>query len=113
MLEQDIQKLYYTIGEVSEMTGIEAHVLRYWETEFKELSPRKHHTGKRLYRASDIQVVRYIKNLLHEERYTIEGARKKLKLLLKESSKGELSNKNQDITEIRNGLNEIKRILNS
>ncbi len=75
MANKKIPKLYFTIGEVSRDLEVEAHVLRYWETEFKELSPRKNRSGKRLYRAGDLDIVRRIKVLLYVERYAIEGAR--------------------------------------
>jgi len=72
-------KLYFRIGEVSRVTGVEPHVLRYWETEFATISPRKSGTGHRLYRRKDVELILEIKRLLYEERYTIEGARKHLR----------------------------------
>lgn len=74
-----IKKLYYSIGEVSEMTGIEQHTLRYWETVFPHLAPAKNRAGNRIYRQKDVDFIKLIKYLLYERRYTIEGARKKLK----------------------------------
>src|SRR5437588_10863861 len=68
-------KLYFKIGEVSELLGVEAYVLRYWETEFPSLSPKKSGTGHRLYRRKDVELLLRIKQLLYEKRYTIEGAR--------------------------------------
>jgi len=68
-------KLYYRIGEVSRITGIKPHVLRYWETEFRWMSPPKSRSKQRLYRRKDIEMVLAIKKLLYEERYTIAGAR--------------------------------------
>ena len=71
-------KLYYSISEVSELTGVKAHVLRYWETEFPELQPKKNRAGNRVYTARDIETVERIKHLLKDEKYTIEGARQAL-----------------------------------
>lgn len=70
-------KLFYKIGEVSRITGVEPYVLRYWETEFSFLSPRKNKAGQRVYVKKDVEMVLQIKKLLHEERYTIEGVKKK------------------------------------
>jgi DNA-binding transcriptional MerR regulator len=72
------QKLYYTIGEVSELTGVKAHVLRYWENEFPQLRPRKGRGGSRRYRRGDIELLLTIRELLYEQGYRIEGARKHL-----------------------------------
>mgnify|MGYP006420553891 CR=1 FL=1 len=71
----DMEKLYYSIGEVSDMVGHEPHVLRYWEQEFDILSPRKNRAGRRIYTDTDVEVVERIRHLLKEEKYTIEGAR--------------------------------------
>lgn len=72
-------KLYYSISEVSQLTGLKQHVLRYWETEFPILQPKKNRAGNRAYRIRDIKLVFQIKHLLYDEKYTIEGAREKLK----------------------------------
>jgi len=69
-------KLFYRIGDVSEITGIKAHVLRYWESEFSGLHPRKNRAGQRIYERRDVELVIEIKRLLHEQRYTISGAKK-------------------------------------
>lgn len=71
-------KLYYSISEVCALTGLEAHVLRYWEEEIPQLRPKKNRVGNRTYRPKDIQVVRFLKFLLHEEGYTLAGAKKKM-----------------------------------
>lgn len=68
-------KLYFRIGDVVRLTGIKAYVLRYWETEFSSLAPKKSGTNQRLYRRKDVEMVLEIKHLLYEKRYTIEGAR--------------------------------------
>jgi DNA-binding transcriptional MerR regulator len=72
------EKLYYRIGEVEEIAGVPAYVLRYWESEFKLLRPKKNPAGQRLYRRRDLELVQRIKTLLYEERLTLEGARKRL-----------------------------------
>ncbi|HAS18079.1 MAG: hypothetical protein A2Z60_02920 [Nitrospirae bacterium RIFCSPLOWO2_02_42_7] len=71
-------KLFYKISEVSKITGLEAYVLRYWETEFPVLSPRKNRGGQRVYEQKDINTIMGIKKMLYEEGYTIAGARKRL-----------------------------------
>jgi DNA-binding transcriptional MerR regulator len=74
--EEIPDKLYFRIGEVARLGGIKPYVLRFWETEFPALDPKKSGTGHRLYRRKDVQLVLEIKRLLYEKRYTIEGARK-------------------------------------
>ena len=69
-------KLYFRIGDVSRLAGIKPYVLRFWESEFPGLGPKKSGTGHRLYRRKDVELVLEIKRLLYEKRYTIEGARK-------------------------------------
>jgi DNA-binding transcriptional MerR regulator len=71
-------KLFYKIGEVSRIVGVEAYVLRYWETEFPFLKPRKSKSGQRVYIKKDVEMLLTIKRLLYQERYTIEGVRKRL-----------------------------------
>jgi DNA-binding transcriptional MerR regulator len=78
MPSHEPRKLYYSIGEVSDMTGLPASVLRFWETEFKSLRPPKNRAGKRTYRAADIDRILHIKKLLYEDGFTIAGARKAL-----------------------------------
>lgn len=72
------KKLYYKIGEVCEIVGVEAHVLRFWETEFPSLSPRKSKSGQRIYRPKDIELLLRIRRLLYEEGFTIAGARRQM-----------------------------------
>ena len=76
MRDLSIKKLYYSISEVSKITDIEQYVLRYWETEFEELNPQKNRAGNRIYTNKDIRLILYIKELLREKKYTIEGAKK-------------------------------------
>jgi DNA-binding transcriptional MerR regulator len=75
---QASDKLYYRIGEVSKLTGVKAHVLRYWETEFRWMTPPKSRSKQRLYRSRDIEFVWLLKRLLWDERYTIAGARQRI-----------------------------------
>ena len=75
MKDLTIPKLYYSISEVSRLTGIEPYVLRYWEAEFDELKPQKNRAGNRVYSNKDIKFILHIKELLREQRYTIEGAK--------------------------------------
>ena len=74
-------KLYYRIGEVAKLTHVKPHVLRYWETEFRWMAPPKSRSKQRLYRRKDIETILLIKNLLYDERYTIAGARQRLREL--------------------------------
>tara|TARA_Y100001970_G_scaffold246077_1_gene313652 strand:+ start:3665 stop:4000 length:336 start_codon:yes stop_codon:yes gene_type:complete len=74
-MKSEIKKLYYSIGEVSKMVNLKSYVLRYWETEFKQLSPPKNRAGNRTYRQKDIDLIFKIKDLLYNKKYTIEGAR--------------------------------------
>jgi DNA-binding transcriptional MerR regulator len=80
-----IKKLYYSISEVSTITGLEQYVLRYWESEFPQLKPAKNRAGNRIYTNKDIKLIIYIKKLLRDERYTIEGAKKVLEEYVPES----------------------------
>jgi DNA-binding transcriptional MerR regulator len=76
VLSEIPDKLYFRIGEVSKLTGVKPYVLRFWESEFPGLGPKKSGTGHRLYRRKDVEMVLEIKHLLYDKRYTIEGARK-------------------------------------
>src|ERR1700722_13746799 len=72
-------KLFFRIGEVSQLVGVEPYVLRYWESEFPGLSPKKSTSGQRMFRRKDVELLLNIKHLLYNEKFTIEGARKALK----------------------------------
>ncbi|TAN45425.1 MAG: MerR family transcriptional regulator [Nitrospirae bacterium] len=72
------ERIFYKIGEAGKIVGVESYVLRYWETEFPFLKPRKTSSGQRTYTKDDVDLLIQIKKLLHEEKYTIEGVRKKL-----------------------------------
>ena len=79
MEAKDIKKLYYSISEVSDITGLKQYVLRYWETEFSQLKPNKNQAGNRIYRSHDIDVILGIKSLLYDRKFTIKGAKQHLK----------------------------------
>ena len=83
--EEIPDKLYFRIGDVARIAGIKPYVLRFWETEFGGLGPKKSGTGHRLYRRKDVELVLEIKRLLYEERFTIEGARKYLEARVKQA----------------------------
>jgi len=72
------EKLFFKIGEVCELAGVRAHVLRYWESEFPMLAPQKNRAGQRVYRKRDVEMALRIKELLYEDQYTIAGAKKRL-----------------------------------
>jgi DNA-binding transcriptional MerR regulator len=73
------QKLYYSIGEVSDLLKVKPHVLRYWESQFPALNPKKNRAGNRVYRLREIKLLMAIQNLLYDKKFTIEGARRKLR----------------------------------
>ena len=112
-------KLYFKIGEVSDLLGVEPYVLRYWETEFPVLSPKKSGTGHRLYRRKDVELLLRIKHLLRDKRFTIEGARQTLQAEAKapkprvakaQEAQQELFT-NDPLPEIRRELAEILQLL--
>ncbi|MFI5264419.1 MAG: MerR family transcriptional regulator [Candidatus Kapaibacterium sp.] len=86
-----IPKLYSSISEVSALTGIEQYVLRYWETEFDELRPHKNRAGNRIYSQKDVKLVTRIKELLRDERYTIEGAKQIIKQEIESEKRSKLA----------------------
>ena len=96
MNEPIAKKAYYSIGEVCDLTGLKPHVLRYWETQFDVLNPTKNRAGNRVFRPKEIELILLVKHLLYAEKYTIEGARKKLQEMRKE---GELEEERQDVLE--------------
>ncbi len=96
MNEPIAKKAYYAIGEVCDLTGLKDHVLRYWETQFDVLNPTKNRAGNRVYRPKEVELILLVKHLLYEEKYTIEGARKKL---LEMRKSGELAEERQDVLE--------------
>lgn len=103
-------KLYFKIGEVSDIAGVPAYVLRFWESEFKRISPKRTASGQRLYRRSDVELILKIKNLLYNKKFTIQGAKRHLT--------GKLDNSQTDsvasiLDEIRFELQQIKNLLDS
>ncbi|NQV38473.1 MAG: MerR family transcriptional regulator [Candidatus Marinimicrobia bacterium] len=112
-----IKKLYYSIGEVSDITGIKPYVLRYWQTEFKQLNPPKNRAGNRTYRQKDIDLILMIKTLLYEQKFTIDGARHKIESggeNLQESISGTDAIQtipNNFISELKKELVEILKII--
>ena len=112
-------KLYFKIGEVSQLVGVEAYVLRYWESEFPGLSPRKSETGQRMFRRKDVELLLRIKHLLYDQKFTIEGARKALQTGAKEPSpappsrtaQSELFPKPDPLPEIRRQVADILTLL--
>ena len=111
-MKNDIKKLYYSIGEVSKMVGLKSYVLRYWETEFKQLSPPKNRAGNRTYRKKDIDLIIKIKDLLHVKKFTIDGARSVISKNNNTENSDDKINKNI-IRQLRVQLNEILQIINN
>ncbi|MGC9365274.1 MAG: MerR family transcriptional regulator [Fidelibacterota bacterium] len=124
---RSIKKLYYSIGEVSKITGLKQYVLRYWESEFPSLAPSKNRAGNRVYREKDIVLIQYIKHLLYDKKFTIEGAKQYLKSMKPEdlqqfSETGSIADPVQEsysqeqlteiIRKIKSGLAEILTLLN-
>ena len=110
-MKSDIKKLYYSIGEVSKMVDLKSYVLRYWETEFKQLSPPKNRAGNRTYRQKDIDLIFKIKDLLYNKKYTIDGAR----YMLSSKSghdKSSLGKRSGSISILRKELEKIISIIN-
>jgi DNA-binding transcriptional MerR regulator len=85
------RRTFYSIGEVCSMLGVKPHVLRYWESQFEELSPSKNRSGNRVYQTQEIELIALIHRLVHEERYTVEGARKRIAELREQGSSEEAS----------------------
>lgn len=117
-LDEIPNKLYFKIGEVAKLAGVEPYVLRYWETEFKEISPVKSRTKQRLYRRKDIDTVINIKKLLYQEGFTIDGARKRMREMRgeKEEAKDLTNDDEQLLLGFSNGkdikfLKELKKNL--
>lgn len=106
-------RLYYRIGEVSRITGLKPHVLRYWETEFKVIRPHKAGSLQRLYRKKDLELILKIKKLLYEEGFTIAGAKRKIRDLDRLADDGmKASDKERELlTTIREELKGIRALL--
>ena len=105
-------KLYFTIGEVSELCGVKQHVLRYWEQQFSQLQNLERRANRRYYKRDDVMFVRKIRGLLHEQGFTINGARQHLKEEKAESDSEEVRTvKTASIGELIDDLQKIKKIL--
>ena len=102
-----MKKLYYSIGEVSDITEVEAHVLRYWETVFDELNPKKNKAGNRVYKENDIETILKLKELIQEKKYSTEGAQQVLKNDDEDDSKEIPVSVKKDLKEIRLFLNQL------
>ena len=108
-MKTDIKKLYYSIGEVSKIVKLKSYVLRYWETEFKQLSPPKNRAGNRTYRQKDIDIILEVKDLLYNKKFTIEGART---LIGSKNISNDTSVQKDYLIKIKLELQKIKRIIN-
>jgi DNA-binding transcriptional MerR regulator len=111
-------KLFFRIGEVSQIVGVEPYVLRYWESEFKALSPKKSGTGQRMFRRKDVELLLEIKRLLYDRKFTIEGARlalselsKNVKNNTKRETQQELFSADNPLPDIRREVAEILKLL--
>ncbi len=102
------EKLYFKIGEVSSITGLPSYVLRFWETEFSRINPKRTASGQRLYRRTDIELILKIKNLLYNNRFTIEGAKQYLKAEFGDKKE---KTTNPTLEEIRSELASIRDLL--
>jgi DNA-binding transcriptional MerR regulator len=109
-----LKKAYYSIGEVCDLTGLKPHVIRYWETQFEMLHPNKNRAGNRVFRPQEIEFILLVRHLLYEEKFTIEGARQKLKGMRRD---GALEEERQDVLspELLQGMKEelesLRRVL--
>jgi len=101
-------KIYFKIGEASRIAGVQPHVLRFWETEFKRIKPKRTESGQRMYRRQDVELILVIKHLLYVKKFTIEGAKKVLKS--KPSTKT-AAGANDTLKEIREELVRIRDLL--
>lgn len=102
-----MKKLYYSIGEVSDITGIEPHVLRYWESVFNDLNPKKNNAGNRVYKEKDIKMIVRLKKLIKEKKYSTKGAKQVL-----ENEETVQPDKQDVPVELKKDLQEIRLFLN-
>ena len=113
-MEPIIRKTYYSIGEVSDLTGLKPHVLRYWETQFDVLSPIKNRGGTRVYRTREIETILLVKHLLYEKRFTIEGAKREVKEMREGGRMAEVRKLNAEpavLAAIKEGLTALREEL--
>lgn len=106
-------KFYFKIGEVSDIAGVPAYVLRFWETEFKQIKPKRTDAGQRLYRKQDVVLVLTIKHLLYDKKFTIEGARRHLKKKPATARESEPAAALTDIAEIKAELIRIRALIDA
>jgi DNA-binding transcriptional MerR regulator len=107
-------KTYFRIGEVAKLTGVKAYVLRFWETEFKMMTPPKSRSKQRMYRRRDIETILKIKHLLYDRRFTIKGARRYLLDAAREEREPEgrrVALPAEELLELRRELGELRRLL--
>jgi len=109
-MKNDIKKLYYSIGEVSKMVSLKSYVLRYWETEFKQLTPPKNRAGNRTYRQKDIDLILQIKDLLYDKKFTIEGARSIISSKKLDANSTEIMDR-KIIIQLKNELQQILQVI--
>ena len=105
-------KLFFRIGEVSDIVGVKPYVLRYWESEFDLIAPEKSNSRQRLYQRRDLELLQEIKRLLYDEGFTIAGARKRLKGLKKQKNKKPADN-DELLADIHSELEKIKSLIHS
>lgn len=106
-------KFYFKIGEVSDIAGVPAYVLRFWETEFRQIRPKRTDAGQRLYRRQDVVSILKIKHLLYSRKFTIEGARQHLKRRTPASGAADPVEKTPGLTEIRAELIQIRDLIDA
>ena len=97
-------KLFFKIGEVADLVGVEQHVLRYWEDEIESLKPKKNKSGQRLYQKRDVELIFEIKQLLYAEKFTVAGARKKLKQTKKKETQLDIAFDREGFVEWKEGI---------
>jgi DNA-binding transcriptional MerR regulator len=110
------QREFYAIGEVCALFDIKPHVLRYWESQFPALSPPKNRAGNRVYRAKDLELIALIQHLVHDERYTTEGARKRIEELRAEGGAAEVASRaleNSFVRSLRAELEAVMKLLDT
>jgi DNA-binding transcriptional MerR regulator len=105
------QREFYSIGEVCELFGLKAYVLRYWETQFPQLAPVKSRQGSRLYRAKDLELIALIHRLVRDERYTLDGARTRIDELRRAGTADGLAAETLERAFVQSLRGELERIL--
>ncbi|MDB4950674.1 MAG: MerR family transcriptional regulator [Gemmatimonadetes bacterium] len=111
MTPRATQREFYTIGEVCELFGMKAHVLRYWETQFPALAPAKSRQGNRLYRPRDLELIALIHRMVRDERYTLEGARTRIDEMRREGTADALAARSLERAFLRSLRGELEQVL--